>query len=113
MALSGGTQTPQRAGNPEVGPDSDRLAVAIEARLDTLTAALAPAVRPLQLPQAFSPHLQRRLRCRGHRHSYLSAACATPPDLPGAVFPFARATFAFADGRTLSSTLTRSCTVKR
>lgn len=48
---------------------------------------------------------------RGRSRSYLSAACAAPPGFPGAVFPFARASMAFEDGRRLSSTLTRSCRV--
>jgi hypothetical protein len=32
---------------------------------------------------------------------------------PGATFPFARATIGFSDGRTLTSTLTRGCRVRR
>jgi hypothetical protein len=49
---------------------------------------------------------------RGQRRSYLSAACTAPAGFPGAVFPFARASMGFEDGRTLSSTLTRSCKVR-
>jgi hypothetical protein len=48
----------------------------------------------------------------GKRRSYVSAACAAPAGFPGAVFPFARASMRFQDGRTLSSTLTRSCQVR-
>jgi hypothetical protein len=55
--------------------------------------------------------LHREFTYRGTRHSYLSASCAAPGGFPGAVFPFARASMGFADGRTLSSTLTRSCKV--
>jgi hypothetical protein len=40
---------------------------------------------------------------------YLSAGCPAPKGFAAAVFPLARASFAFADGRTLSSTLVRSC----
>jgi hypothetical protein len=56
--------------------------------------------------------LHRNFNYRGARHSYLSAACAALPGFPGAVFPFAHASMTFADGRMLSSTLTRSCTVR-
>lgn len=57
--------------------------------------------------------LHRTYSYRGRRHSFLSAACAAPPGFPGATFPFARASMAFADGRTLSSTLTRGCRVRK
>jgi hypothetical protein len=56
--------------------------------------------------------LGRRFRRRGRTHSYLSAGCPAPAGFPGAVFPFARASFGFEDGRTLASTLNRSCVVR-
>jgi len=56
--------------------------------------------------------LHRNYVYKGRRHSYISAACAAPAGFPGAVFPFARASMDFADGRTLSSTLTRTCQVR-
>lgn len=56
--------------------------------------------------------LFRRYEYRGQQRSYLSAACPAPSGFPGAVFPFARAAMTFADGRTLSSTLTRTCRVR-
>lgn len=59
-----------------------------------------------------SLHLHRTYRFRGQAHSYLSAACAAPPGFSVASFPFARASMSFADGRRLSSTLTRSCRVR-
>lgn len=55
--------------------------------------------------------LHRRFTVGGHRRSFLSAACAAPPGFPSALFPFARASMTFADGRILASTLTRSCRV--
>jgi hypothetical protein len=55
--------------------------------------------------------LQRSYVYRGKPRAYLSASCAAPPGFPGAVFPFARASMTFDDGRTLSSTLVRSCKV--
>ena len=56
--------------------------------------------------------LHRNFTYRGRPHSYLSAACAAPSGFPGATFPFARTSMTFADGRTLASTLTRSCKVR-
>lgn len=53
--------------------------------------------------------LSRRFLYHGKTHSYLSAGCPAPKGFPGAVFSFARASFGFEDGRTLGSTLTRSC----
>jgi hypothetical protein len=58
-----------------------------------------------------SLRLFRRFDFHGRQRSYLSAACNAPAGFPSAVFPFARASMSFADGRTLSSTLTRSCRV--
>jgi hypothetical protein len=55
--------------------------------------------------------LFRRYVTDGRPRSYVSAACAAPAGFGRAVFPFARASMTFADGRTLSSTLTRSCKV--
>jgi hypothetical protein len=56
--------------------------------------------------------LHRNFVYRGQPRSYLSAACDAPAGFPGATFPFAHASMSFADGRTLSSTLTRSCKVR-
>jgi hypothetical protein len=49
---------------------------------------------------------------RGRRLSFLSAACAAPSGFPGAIFPFARGSFLFADGRRLTSTAVRDCRVR-
>jgi hypothetical protein len=46
---------------------------------------------------------------RPGRRPYLAAGCPAPKGFAGAVFPLARASFSFADGRKLSSTLVRSC----
>jgi hypothetical protein len=53
--------------------------------------------------------LQRTYVYRGRQHAYLSAACPAPRGFSGAVFPFAKASMTFDDGRTLSATLTRTC----
>jgi hypothetical protein len=77
-----------------------------------LTGFLPATVNHYGYIRRISLNLHRRFSYRGRIHSYLSATCAAPPGFPGAVFPFAHASMSFADGRTLSSTLTRSCTVK-
>lgn len=53
--------------------------------------------------------LKRSFTYRGKRHSYLSAGCPAPKGFPGATFPLARISFAFAGTRTLGTTLTRNC----
>jgi len=55
----------------------------------------------------------RRFNVGGERRSYLSAACAAPEGFPGAVFPFARSSFSFSDGRTMHTVLSRSCQVRK
>jgi hypothetical protein len=55
--------------------------------------------------------LRRLYEFRGRPRSYLSASCAAPRGIHVASFPFAQASMSFDDGRTLSSTLTRSCRV--
>lgn len=59
---------------------------------------------------AISLNLGKTFRSHGRTHSYLSASCPAPKGFPGAVFPFAEASFGFK-GRTVNSTLTRSCKV--
>jgi hypothetical protein len=53
--------------------------------------------------------LGRSFTSHGKRRSYLSAGCPAPKGFPGAVFPFAKASFAFAKQGTVTSTLNRSC----
>lgn len=76
-----------------------------------LTGTLSDAVNHYGYVVGVELRLFRRFVFHGQPRSYLSAACAAPAGFPGAVFPFARASMGFADGRTLSSTLTRSCKV--
>lgn len=60
----------------------------------------------------FSMRLRRTYVYRGKRRSFVSAGCPAPAGFPGAVYPFARGTFEFADGRRVTSTLIRDCKVK-
>jgi hypothetical protein len=59
-----------------------------------------------------SLNLHRTYRYKGKARSYISAGCPAPKGFPGAVFAFARASFAFEGGQTLSSRMIRSCGVR-
>jgi len=79
----------------------------------TLTGSLPAAINRYGYVKKISLYLFRLFTYNGRTHSYLSAACAAPPGFPSAIFPFAHASMTFEDGRTLSSSLTRSCHVLR
>jgi hypothetical protein len=74
-----------------------------------LTASLPRALGSWGYLTAISLRLSRRYAYRGAPRSFISAGCPAPAGFPGAVFALARMRFSFAGGRTLSSTLTRSC----
>ncbi len=76
-----------------------------------ITGSLPDAVNHYGYVQGLALRLHRNYTYRGQRRSYLSATCAAPNGFTAAAFPFARASMTFADERTLSSTLTRSCKV--
>ncbi len=54
----------------------------------------------------------RRYTYKGEQLSFLSASCAAPSGFPGAIFSFARGSFAFANGQHLTSTVVRDCHVR-
>jgi hypothetical protein len=54
----------------------------------------------------------RRYRHEGEARSFISARCAAPAGFPGVPFLFAKGSFSFADGRTLSTPLSRDCLVR-
>lgn len=54
----------------------------------------------------------RNYTYRGQRRSFISAACATLPGLTIGIFPLARGSFYFADGKKIVTTLTRNCRVR-
>lgn len=60
----------------------------------------------------FDMTLDRQYRYRGKGRSYISAACSAPAGFPGAVFPFAKANYGFANGQHLRTTVVRSCRVE-
>jgi hypothetical protein len=48
----------------------------------------------------------------GGKRSYLSAACPAPAGFPSALFPFARVSMGFDDGRQITQAITRVCRVR-
>lgn len=74
-----------------------------------LTASLPAVTGNSGYITGLSLTLGRSFTSHGKRRSYLSADCPAPKGFPAATFPFAKASFAFADGQSLGSTLTRNC----
>lgn len=77
-----------------------------------LTGSLPASTNRWGYLRRISLSLHRNFTYKGQPRSYLSAACDAPAGFPGATFPFAHASMRFADDRTLSSVLTRSCRVR-
>lgn len=75
----------------------------------TLSASLPGFTSKWGYVTGISLDLGRSFRYRGHQRSYLSAGCPAPKGFPGATFPLARASLAFADHEPVDQTLTRSC----
>ncbi len=59
----------------------------------------------------FDMKLRRVYTYEGQKHSFISAGCPAPEGFPGAVYPFARANFGFAENKHVVETLIRECTV--
>jgi hypothetical protein len=78
----------------------------------TLTAELPRVVAEWGYVSGVSLSLKRTFRYKGRIRSFISAGCPAPAGFPGATFSFARASFGFEDGRTVTSTLNRSCRVR-
>ncbi|HSK49005.1 MAG TPA: hypothetical protein VK889_00775 [Solirubrobacterales bacterium] len=76
-----------------------------------LSASLPQATSEWGYVTGLQLSLGRNFSRHGERHGFVSASCPAPAGFRGAVFPFARATFAFSGGIALRSTLTRSCRV--
>ena len=75
----------------------------------TLIAQLPQVAAEWGYISGISLSLKRTFLFKGKTKSYISAGCPAPAGFPGATFSFARATFGFEDGRTLSATMTRNC----
>jgi hypothetical protein len=78
----------------------------------TLRASLPQATGDSGVVTGLSMDLGRSFSYRGRRHSYLSAGCPAPKGFSGAPFPLARAKLGFAGGKSVSTTLTRTCRVR-
>lgn len=61
----------------------------------------------------FDMKLRRIYTYRNRKRSYVNAGCAAPPGFPGAVYAFAQASFGFAGGEQVTTTLIRDCTVRK
>jgi hypothetical protein len=77
-----------------------------------LSASLPQATGDWGYVTGLNLKLGRTFRSHGKRKSFLSAGCPAPEGFPGAIFPLARTSFAFAGGKTLTTTLNRSCKAK-
>lgn len=97
-------------------PTSFTLAFAIDSAKGTYGTVLRASVPEATGNSGFitglSLNLGRTAGAGAHRHSYISAGCPAPAGFPGASFPLAHTTFAFAGGPKLTSVLTRSCKVR-
>lgn len=82
-------------------------------RYGTLLATKIPKVAgDLGYVTDLSLSFSRRYQYKGEARSFVSARCAAPDGFPGALFTFARGTFTFANGQTLSTSLARDCLVR-
>ncbi len=77
-----------------------------------LTTTLPPGTRSWAYITHFAMRLHRTYTYRGRRRSYLSASCAAPEGFDEALFPFARATYSFANGEKLSMSESEQCRVR-
>jgi hypothetical protein len=73
---------------------------------------LPPALNTNGYLESIFLQLQRSYVFHGKHKAYIAASCAAPAALSIAIFPFAKVSMTFADGRTLSSTMTRVCKVR-
>jgi hypothetical protein len=99
-------------------PTSFTLPFAVRQKRDgtfatTLVAQLPRVAANWGYVSGVSLTLKRSFEYRGKSRSYLSAGCPAPKGFPGASFTFARASFAFEGGKTLTSRMTRDCKVRK
>ena len=78
----------------------------------SLEATLPPIASEYGYITAFSLALSRKYEAGGQKRSFASASCPAPKGFTQAPFPFAKASYSFADGRTLSAELNRDCKVR-
>jgi len=78
----------------------------------SLVGTLPPIASEYGYISAFSLSLGRQYTSHGQKRSFASASCPAPAGFPGASFPFAKASYEFEGGASLSASLTRDCKVK-
>ena len=78
----------------------------------SLVGTLPPIASEYGYISAFDLSLGRTYTHNGKKLSYASAACPAPEGFNSALFPFAKASYEFAGGLTLSSKLVRQCKVR-
>lgn len=78
----------------------------------SLVAQMPPIASHYGYISAFDLTLGRQAATHGRGPAYASASCPTPSGFSGAAFAFAKASYSFADGRTVSSVLERECKVR-
>ncbi|MGC1166221.1 MAG: hypothetical protein WA862_08930 [Solirubrobacterales bacterium] len=59
----------------------------------------------------FDMTLGRTYTYRGKQRSFVSASCAAPAGFPGALFPFAKASYEFSTGDVVTTKINRHCKV--
>lgn len=74
-----------------------------------LSASLPEALGSWGYVTGIKMRLSRRYSAGGQRRSYLSAGCPAPKGFDKVSFPLIRASFGFEGGKTLVSTLSKSC----
>lgn len=77
-----------------------------------LVATVPREVGPWPHVARFAMTFGRRYSHRGRLRSYLNASCPVPPRFTAGIFPFARATYEFVNGRRLEIEIVRSCRVR-
>lgn len=78
----------------------------------TLKAVLPPVKEGAGYITGISLDLGKTFSVHGKKQSLFTASCPAPKGFSQAVFPFAKAAVGFAGGRTLSTTLARTCKVR-
>jgi hypothetical protein len=77
----------------------------------TLSTSLPASAQGWAYLTHFDMTLKRLYSYKGKPRSFVSAACTAPSGFPGAVSPFAKATYGFDNGQRLTTTAVRSCRV--
>jgi hypothetical protein len=78
----------------------------------SLIGTLPPIASEYGYISSFSLSLGRQYTSHGQKRSFASASCPAPAGFPGASFSFAKASYEFEGGISLSAKLTRDCKVR-